>query len=379
LQLIWIGVGLLSAISVALVLLVRGVLWLLRRRPRHYWRNALVLHAVLVPFYLFLVMPGFMGWWASRKLHTRDDEIRYEGPRLTADGAWLPQTRAGLKAELNGEQKVDAALVEAARARAVHFDSLDGLKLRAFLVPASGTSRHLSAVLVHGLFRGGLEIDPVGAMFHELGADVLLLELRNHGESGRAPGTFGLTESSDVIAGARYLRARPGHEKDAIVLFGVSLGTAAVALAAPKVDGLAALVIDAPLTELRGSAHRFLSAPAQGKAQGKRRLGLPEPFGTLVITAGALWSGFDIDAVRPIDALRRLPASLPALVVGGGDDERSPPEVVREAYEAIPAPASLKTLWIRDGSGHGEVWTDDPAGYRADLAALLEHLEEHRP
>jgi pimeloyl-ACP methyl ester carboxylesterase len=98
-----------------------------------------------------------------------------------------------------------------------------------------------------------------------------------------------------------------------------------------------------------------------------------------VITAGALWSGFDIDAVRPIDALRRLPGSLPALVIGGGDDERSPPEVVREAYEAIPAPASLKTLWIREGSGHGEVWTDDPSGYRAHLAALLEHLGEHRP
>jgi pimeloyl-ACP methyl ester carboxylesterase len=380
LGLIWNGVGALCIASLSIALLWRGVLWLRHRRPRRYWLRVLLLHVVLVPFSLFVVMPGFMGWFASRGLHTRGDEIGYDGPRVTADGTWLPQTRAGLRAESTGEHKVDPALVEAARAHAVHFDSLDGLPLRAFLVPASAPARGISAVLVHGLFRGGLEIDPVGAMFHELGADVLLLELRNHGESGRAPATFGLTESKDVIAAARFLRARPGHERDAIVLFGVSLGTAAVALAAPKVEGLAGLVLDAPLIELRGSAHRFLSAPApQGKAQGKRRLGLPEPFGTLVITAGALWSGFAIDDVRPIDALRQLPATLPVLVVGGGDDERSPPEVVREAYDAIPAPAADKALWIRADSGHGEVWTDDPAGYRAHLAALLERIGEHRP
>jgi fermentation-respiration switch protein FrsA (DUF1100 family) len=75
--------------------------------------------------------------------------------------------------------------------------------------------------------------------------------------------------------------------------------------------------------------------------------------------------------VRPQEALARLDPRVPVLLIGGGADERVPPDVVRAAFAALPTEPGRKLLWIRDGSEHGQVWLDDPAGYRERLGGLL--------
>ena len=109
--------------------------------------------------------------------------------------------------------------------------------------------------------------------------------------------------------------------------------------------------------------------------RGRRSFAIPQPFRSLIFAAIELWSGFSFADVRPRDALRALPPETPVLFVGGGEDQRMPPEVVRQLFEGLPTRPELKTLWIRPDSRHGKVWSDDPDGYRARIAELLDRVD----
>src|SRR5690606_27046480 len=190
---------------------------------------------------------------------------------LAADGTWIEQTRESLRA---GPPPVTPPAQE------LRLVAEDGVSLRAFFVPAAAPARDIDAVLVHGLFRGGLEIETVGRWLRAAGCDVLLLELRNHGGSGRAPAGFGMTEARDVRAAAAWFDARPGAGERRVLLFGVSLGSVAVALAAPNVPRLRWLVLDAPVVDPAATARRMLAA---GPRRLEGRMGLPEPFVSLTL------------------------------------------------------------------------------------------------
>lgn len=361
------GTGILVLGSLLLALLGAGLLRLLGGRPKRYWRVVLAGHVILVPIYLLVVMPLALSWFVVRGTHTRGDEAGYAGPRFASDGSWQLQSRASLAADA-AESAGHKRGAEPVSPYEVRFRSADGVGLRGFLVPARERTSMPSAVLVHGLFRGALEIEPVGAMLRDLGCEVLLLELRSHGASEKRPLGFGSTESQDVLAAVAFLRKRSGHDRDPVMLYGVSLGAAAVLMAAPKVERLVALCIDAPMDDAIATGHRMLNlAPKPGH----RRFWVPQPFRSLLLWGAEFWSEQDLAQARPIEAARSLPADLPVFVVGGGEDLRMPPEVVRAVYLALPMPEPTKQLWIREGSDHGAVFVDDPMEYRKRLQELV--------
>jgi pimeloyl-ACP methyl ester carboxylesterase len=317
---------------------------------------------------LFVTVPVIFGVLPARFIGTRGDEAGYRGPRLAADGTWLVQTRESLAAEKQGKAAVDPVVAEAAERRALALTARDGVRLRAFLVPqaaGSAPAARFSAVLVHGLYRGALEIESPGTMLRELGGEVLLLELRNHGGSGRAKPTYGRDETLDVLAAADYLRTRTGVPRCPVLLYAVSLGTAAAALAAPQIPELAGLVLDAPMDDLRATALRELKS-------GGPRESIPEPWASTILWSARHVAGVPIDAVKPREALSRLPPSVSVLFIGAGRDERMPPASVRALFEALPTPPDRKELWIEDTATHGKVWVKAPDEYRRRLRAFVE-------
>lgn len=369
-KLILIVAGMMFAASLTATLLVRLGWRIARRKPRRFWRKALAVHVVLAPLCVFVLAPLGLGLFAAGRVGTRGDERGYTGPRIAADGTWILQSRATLRDEAEGRvtPDPDPGLVAAARAAAVGFDADDGVRLRAFLVPPRTLPPRCEVILVHGLFRGALELEPPAALFRDLGAETLLLEMRNHGGSGRAPATFGSAERGDVLAAAAWLRSDPGRAARPLVVFAVSLGTAAALRAAPDIPGLDGIVVDAPVDDLLPTAHRML---AEGARAGRFGPALPQPFRSVALAAIEWRNGFRFADVRPIEDAARLPRGLPALVIGGGDDHRVPPAGVRAVYDRIPSGPERKTLWIRAGSDHGQVWNDDPAGYRERIEAFL--------
>src|SRR5262249_50522778 len=150
---------------------------------------------------------------------------------------------ATLLDEKTGKSVPDPALVASAAAATVRFDTEDGVSIRAFHVAPKTGPPSCSVVLVHGLFRGGLELEAPATIFRDLGAETLLVEMRNHGGSGRASPTFGFNEKKDVLAAVAWLRSAPERAGRPLVLYAVSLGTAAVMRAAPEIPGLSGIVL----------------------------------------------------------------------------------------------------------------------------------------
>ena len=374
-RLILVSTLVILAATYAVALLLRLLLRLAPfRRPaqaksRRWYKTLLRDLAIVMPLALVL-LPVVLGYAGSRLVRTRHDEAAYQGPRLGAEGKWLLQSRQTLREETNGERHVDPALRASAARHRVRIVTADGLGLRAFLVPAQVEPPTAKVILVHGLFRGALELEPVARMFRDLGAEVLMLELRNHGASERVPATYGLGEAEDGLAAARFMQHRhsSGHAPP-LILFGVSLGTTAVALAAPRLPEIAGLVLDAPLTDLRGAAQRVLG----------HGVGMPAPLASAVLWCMELWSGFSMDAVHVDRELSKLAESVCVLVIGAGRDSRCPPPVVRDVFAALRAPENRKELWIVGDARHGRVWERDPQGYRERLARLLARIRQEHP
>ncbi len=358
-----------AALTVATLLL--GLLWLglaslLKRRKPGAWGRLLRWHLALLVVHAFVTLPVGLAVIAPRFTDTRGDERAYAGPRFASDGTWQLQSRESLAAERPARE---AAPTVAARSPfAVDVRARDGAALRGFLVPPASGAPRFTALLVHGLFRGALELETVGSMLRELGGEVLLLELRRHGGSERRPFTYGRDETQDVLGGVDFLRARPGSSDRPFVLFAVSIGTAPAAMAAAQIDGLAALVLDAPMDDLRATAERMLSG---GEGRGGA---IPQPFRAILLNAAAALGTIPFDAVKPGAALAALCPDVRVLLIGAGEDTRMPPDTVRAIFDALPTQADRKTLWIDPGAKHGHVWGHDPEGYRARLTTLIGQL-----
>jgi alpha-beta hydrolase superfamily lysophospholipase len=260
-------------------------------------------------------------------------------------------------------------VLAAARGRARQVKSSDGVTLRVFRIEAKLEPPVAVAILVHGLFRSSLELEPVASMLRERGCECWLVDQRNHGGSSRAPFTGGLRESDDVVAVVEYVRAEPDRAHAPIVLFGVSMGTIAVALALPRLDGIAGVVLDAPIDDLTAAAERMMSFHRPGDRRSWFQI--HQPWRSLVLASLGAWSDFDVTDVAPAEVLGTLPHDLPMLIVGAGQDDRAPPETVERLYRDLPMPEPTKELWIAPDSGHGHVFLDHPDAYGDALTRLL--------
>jgi alpha-beta hydrolase superfamily lysophospholipase len=367
----------------AAVLLTLATLWLAlpvmavlawRRRPlRPFWRRFLGVHLLLFVVHLGFTFPLLLGLLGSRGLDTKPPERGYAGPRLDAAGVLLVQDEHSLLAERRGERALPPPeVLAAAAAREQRLRTRDQVGLRAFRLEPKVEPPVATCVLVHGLFRCAIELEPVAAMLRDLGCECWLLELRNHGGSERAPFTGGLREREDVLAAVAAARAVPGREATPLVLFGVSLGSLAVSMALPEIEGLAGLVLDAPMADLTEAAHRLMQFRRGGA--GRSWLQIDEPWRSMVLLALQQWSDFRAADVSPAVVLSQLPIDLPVLLVGGELDDRAPPQSLQRLLESLPMHPGCKELWLVPGSGHGKAFLDQPSQYSARLAALLSRL-----
>jgi pimeloyl-ACP methyl ester carboxylesterase len=353
---------LIPALVAALALLVLWFLVVLVRSGLPPFRRTAKVFVVLFVPSLLLAEPIAIGYFATRQTRTRSDEARYRGPVLGADGRLREHDLAAFRR--GAEDRGAVAESGETRAEVVELTAGDGVRLRAFHLAPRATPR-AAAVVTHGLWRGGLEVEPVAAMLLELGVAVLVVELRGHGGSATASCTFGRDESLDVLAGAQLLRERePGLP---LVLFGVSLGAAATALAAPRLSPPpAAVILDSPMESADGALRRMLA----------ERVGLAEPFALLTRFAIDLFSGGALREVRPAESLSRLDPAVRVLIVAGADDELMPVPAVERVYAALRAPADRREIWIVDDAGHGKAWLVARDAYFARLSHLIARVVE---
>ena len=140
----------------------------------------------------------------------------------------------------------------------------------------------------------------------------------------------------------------------------------------PHIDGVAGVVLDAPIEDLTAAAHRMMTFQRPGDR--RSTLYMYEPWRSLIVAAIGAWSGFSMSDVRPIEVVPSMPHDLPVLVISEELDDRAPPDTVAELYRRMPQHDGTKELWSVPGVGHGKAFRDAPARYDEALGRLLSRL-----
>lgn len=136
----------------------------------------------------------------------------------------------------------------------VTFKSSDGLNLSGWWIDAPKGKPQGTAVLVHGVFHNRTQMLSRAVFLHKAGYQVLMFDLRGHGQSDHAPLTGGLEETRDLLGAVDYLKS--GNKlKEPLVLFGLSLGGMAAMRAGVTVPE-AVLIVDSPLADARAYVSR---------------------------------------------------------------------------------------------------------------------------
>ncbi len=176
-----------------------------------------------------------------------------------------------------------------------------------------------TVALFHGYTESKEQLLPVARFFRDRGFGVVLVDFAGHGGSGGEPRTtLGWREAEDVLAVAEAMQPE--------LLYGFSMGSAAILRACSlgmRADGL---ILEAPFDTLVGTVrNRF------------RRMDLPPSPGAEWLTFwGSVAMGIPGHRHNPVDFARACP--IPALVIGGSDDDSARPQEVAAVAEALDAP-----------------------------------------
>lgn len=223
----------------------------------------------------------------------------------------------------------------------VYVTSRDGLRLHALYYAAKKKPERV-AIIHHGYMGSAKDSIVHGRFFHEMGYEVLLLDLRAHGKSEGEYAGFGILDRFDTAKWVEYAKNRFGKEIK-IVLHGVSMGAAAVlmSLGIPEVrDSISAAISDCGFTSpaeifanVMKEEYHFSGYPGKqiNKLMEKRNV------------------GYRFDEYSTKDALKNN-KKVPVLFIHGAEDKFVPVYMSKENYEVCD---TEKKLLLVEHAGHG--------------------------
>lgn len=190
-----------------------------------------------------------------------------------------------------------------------------------------------SIVIAHGWGANREVMLPLARPLQAEGWNVLLFDMRNHGESDDDDFSSMPRFAEDIEAAVDWVRDQPGHANEAVALLGHSVGGAAALLAASGRDDLFAVV------SLSAFAH-----PADMMRRWLKWKKLPFfPIGWYVLRYVERVIGHRFDDIAPIRTLPRI--RCPVLLVHGHDDPVIPAtDAVRLHAHRGATPTTLSVL-----------------------------------
>lgn len=251
-------------------------------------------------------------------------------------------------------------LVVAATYRDVALRTSDGLTLRGWYFATAGDR---AAIVVHGKDSNRIAgenrtAEKIADFLIAAGYDVLLFDLRGHGESDGDRFSLGYQERRDVAAAIEYVTGL-GVREDRIALIGISMGAGTVLQTLLLHPDVGAVVADSSYADARTIVHENLEQVA----------GVPGWFTPGVLLFSNIVFGLDGDQVRPIDVVRAHP-DRPILFIHCDADELIALHHPRELLAASASKAS--ELWIATGCQHSWAFNKHPVEYQARLMAFLD-------
>jgi uncharacterized protein len=314
--------------------------------------------ALLVVLLAYLVYVGFEG---SRQLT--------DAPNRSAD-CRTPATFEWAYEAINYPIESDAALqaepdpTNCSAEGAPAGDALtaaDGTRLAGWYVPsASGTGpTGPTVVLVHGWGSNKSAMLDRAVILHD-DYNLLLLDLRNHGQSDDETTTQGVREAGDLKAAIDWLEANKAPEK--IALLGSSMGGVTVLNEADDDDRIDAVIVE--------STHATMANAAQARIEeAGYPLALP---GSWAVLLGALVrTGEDISSADAVQAIARLD-ERPVLIISGGQDHSIGPNDASDLNAAADEAGSPVELDVCEEATHAASLQACPETYPGWVLGFLE-------
>jgi len=215
-----------------------------------------------------------------------------------------------------------------------------------------------TVILFHGIMSNKGMLIAEAAEFRYQGYNIMLVDLRAHGNSGGNTTTIGVRESEEVKLAYDYVEQQ--GEKN-IFLYGSSMGAVVVTKAIsdyslqPK-----GVFLDMPFASLQS----HVRARARGLGFG----GVGEkPFGFLVTMWIGIERGFNGFKDKTTRYVKKL--NCPVLMQWGAADTYVLKSETDKVYKAIAS--ANKKLVIYDHAGHESLLQNDPAKWRAETEAFL--------
>ena len=225
-------------------------------------------------------------------------------------------------------------------AEEVWFRNAEGLKLYGWFFHSNVQPAHAAVVYAHGNGGNLSYCDWVGESLAARGYDVLLFDYRGYGRSeGEAAGEGGLY--TDAEAAYDFVTKERGVPAGRVVLYGQSLGTAAVADVAARRE-CGALVLESGFSsaaDMAAVVMPWLPRFVRGLTKNK------------------------LDTVSKLSRVR-----CPVLVVHGDRDELIPVSQGRRLFDAAPEP---KRLIIIEGAAHNDLSNVGGEKYIDTLAEFI--------
>lgn len=254
----------------------------------------------------------------------------------------------------------------------IEFRSADGTSLRGWWIPAksltpgrspSGRGEKCTRTLIicHGIAANRSMVLPFVEVGDWLDANVMMFDLRGHGESGGRSVTLGYKEKDDVLAAIAWVRRERPEQARELIGMGISLGAACLAEASPLADPpLDAVILDGCFASTLDMTHSVLGVFPQATHPWLLTLGLPM----------ADWhASCPMMAVRPEESIRSCRS--PILLLHSRGDPLIP---VEHAMRVHASARGRKELVVFELPGHCDGFFAEKDRYRA---AVCEFCQSH--
>lgn len=315
--------------------------------------------AVLVALIAYL---GYVGYEGSRQL--TDPPNRTSDCRTPATMGWAyeainydPVGDEAVQAEADPQACTAFIGAEAGS----ELTSSDGVPLAGWYIPAaSGIGPNgATVVIVHGWGSNKSNMLTRATAIHDA-YNLVLVDLRNHGQSGGTQTTQGVLEQADVTAAIDWLVANkaPGQ----IALLGVSMGGASVLNAADSDARVGAVIAE--------STHATMASAAQARLD---RAGYPlaVPGSWAILLGGLVRTGLDMSVADPVQAAARLD-DRPLLLISVANDDTIGETDMEEMLVAAQEAGVAASLEVCEGSGHARSPEVCPEAYASWVLGFLE-------
>jgi uncharacterized protein len=242
-----------------------------------------------------------------------------------------------------------------------------GINLAGWYVP--GKPDAPAIILTHGI--NGCKCDSnvltVAGMLHRNGFNVLLYDLRNHGQSDIDNGrtAIGNKEYLDVLGAWDWVMTQKHFASNRIGLYGESLGAGTTLIAFGAEPRVAATFVDSPYADLKEIMNEELA-----------RNHYPTILADGAVLVAKVVSGDDLLAHSPQEAIRN-DAGRPIYIVHGTGDQRINVHHTQQLANLALQDDANVTVWMPQGVGHVSAEFDLTSEYEKRLVAFFSQSLAH--